>query len=114
LEYQYCTAIKYFDQLTGFRQHLYRHHRIYPCERCKELFSDDTQATHHRKNVECVRIDGELPDGLTESIERHLRKRKKTFKGQTEEDIWREIYRCIFNLSPEEETPSPSKLGKVL
>ncbi|EPE27971.1 C2H2 and C2HC zinc finger [Glarea lozoyensis ATCC 20868] len=95
------------ESIARLKQHLYRHHRIYPCERCKQLFSGDVQASHHLQNAECERNDSELPEGLTLSMERQLKKRKKSFKGQTDGEIWEEIFRTLFQLSPDDEVPSP-------
>ena len=96
------------------RQHLYRHHRIYPCERCKHMYNDDDEVTDHLKNGACETNESELPDGVTGSMERQLRNRRKAFPGQTEEQIWRQIYKVLFPLVLDEDIPTPCECALTL
>jgi hypothetical protein len=68
-----------------------------PANDANDYFSDN-EATNHLIYDECVGNDSQLPDGLTGSMERHLRSRKRSFKGQTEEEVWSEMYRSLFSL----------------
>lgn len=86
---------------------MYRHHRIFPCQRCKRLFKDQEEANQHLKEPKpCELRDVAQTDGLTSDIVEKLRSRKKSDKNQSEEDRWREIYRLLF---PHEMVPGPCK-----
>ncbi|KAM3087035.1 protein phosphatase regulator [Clarireedia jacksonii] len=52
----------------------------------------------------CELIHEQQAEGITGNIEKKLRSRKKTYRGQTETERWQEIYRILF---PEEGVPSP-------
>jgi hypothetical protein len=87
------------------RGHLYRHHRIFQCPRCKELFSSQDEIDAHFIVLQGCDLSSEAAmEGITSNIEKHLRSRKKTYRHQTEENRWAEIYRLLF---PGENIPSP-------
>ena len=87
------------------RGHLYRHHRIFQCPRCKKLFSSQDEMDAHFIVLQGCDLSSEAAiEGITSNIEKHLRSRKKTYRHQTEENRWAEIYRLLF---PGENIPSP-------
>ena len=89
------------------RGHLYRHHRIFPCPRCKVLFESQEEVTLHIGKPEgCEFRESKQEDGITSEVVERLRCKKKTRKGQSEEESWAEIYQLIF---PGEDVPSPCK-----
>jgi hypothetical protein len=89
------------------RTHLYRHHRIFPCQRCQELFEDQDQVSEHLKEANACELSYILQaDGVTSEIVEKLRSRKRTHKNQTEVEKWQDIYKLLF---PNEIVPSPCK-----
>ena len=89
------------------RGHLYRHHSIFPCPRCKVLFKDQDAVNRHViQPKSCEVRDIEHADGVTMEIVAKLRSKKKTQQGHTEADRWKHIYRLLF---PNEMIPSPCK-----
>jgi hypothetical protein len=90
-----------------YRSHLYRHHRIFPCQRCKELFEDQDQVSEHLKEANACELSYTLQaDGVTSEIVERLRSRKRTHKDQTVVEKWQDIYKLLF---PNEIVPSPCK-----
>ncbi|KAF4630123.1 hypothetical protein G7Y89_g8018 [Cudoniella acicularis] len=95
----------YTETVARVKGHLYRHHRIFQCQRCKMLFNNSEEVDEHLKAVKgCDLSLGEEAEGITANIEKRLRSRKKTSKDQTEEERWGEMYRLIF---PGDLIPSP-------
>ncbi|KAL3427305.1 hypothetical protein PVAG01_00814 [Phlyctema vagabunda] len=99
------TPLKDISRVKG---HLYRYHRIFQCQRCKELFEGEKELDSHIVEVEgCAVIEltepaeGILANG---SLEKKLRSRKKTHPGQTEVERWQEMYKTLF---PTAKVPSP-------
>ena|ERR1700760_1592716 len=87
------------------RGHLYRHHRIFPCQRCKALFEDqDAVSLHLMQRNACERKDIEHSDGVTTEVFEKLRSKKKAQKDQTEADRGKDIYKLLF---PNEMVPDP-------
>jgi hypothetical protein len=94
--------------LKSNRGHLYRHHRIFPCQRCKTLFNDQQEVNDHLKEPKgCELLEVVQHDGITNEIVEKLRSKKKAHRDQSEEDRWKEIYQILF---PGEMVPSPCKL----
>jgi hypothetical protein len=88
-----------------YRSHLYRHHRIFPCQRCKELFEDQDQVSEHLKGAgACELRDTLQADGVASGIVGKLRSRKGAHEDQTEVEKWQNIYKLLF---PNEIVPSP-------
>lgn len=80
---------------------------IYQCPRCKILLNNQEELDLHLITTQrCEVVLGELAQGITASIERKLRNRGKTYRAQSEEDRWKEIYQTLF---PMETPPSPCK-----
>ena len=108
------ARVKYvpgFDSYCRFansrRAHLYRHHRIFPCQRCKKLFKNQGEVSLHLNEAQsCKRNEIIQPDGLIIEVVEKLRCKKKSHPNQTEEGRWREIYQILF---PNEIVPSPCK-----
>ncbi|PMD34500.1 hypothetical protein L207DRAFT_638973 [Hyaloscypha variabilis F] len=93
------------DTVARVKGHLYRHHRISPCQRCKVLFKDQNAVNVHlMQQIACERKDIEHIDGVTTEIFEKLRSKKKAQKDQTEADRWKDIYKSLF---PNEMVPSP-------
>jgi hypothetical protein len=91
--------------LNFYRGHLYRHHRIFPCRRCKELFKDQDAVNSHLEQSEgCELRAVGVADGVTADVVDKLRNKKT---GQrTEAQRWEDIYRLLF---PGALVPSPCK-----
>jgi len=88
-----------------YRSNLYRHHRIFPCQRCKELFEDQDQVSEHLKGAgACELRDTLQADGVASGIVGKLRSRKGAHEDQTEVEKWQNIYKLLF---PNEIVPSP-------
>jgi hypothetical protein len=93
--------------LITSRGHLYRHHRIFPCRRCKVLFKDpDAVNIHLQEPKGCELKNIEQPDGITPEVYERLHSKKKVQRDQTEADRWKDIYKLLF---PNEMIPSPCK-----
>ncbi|KAH7395553.1 hypothetical protein BKA64DRAFT_61306 [Cadophora sp. MPI-SDFR-AT-0126] len=91
--------------LITLRGHLYRHHRIFPCQRCNVLFKDADGVSMHLKEPKgCEPNNFEQADGITSELYEKLRSKKKLQRDQTEVDRWKEIYKLLF---PNEIIPSP-------
>ena len=92
--------------LTHCREHLYKQHCIFPCQRCKTLFEDQAAvAFHQREPQPCQLQEIEHADGVTVEIVLKLKSKKKA-PNQTEADRWRDIFKLLF---PNEIIPSPCK-----
>jgi hypothetical protein len=90
-----------------YRAHLYRHHRIFPFQRCKQLFEDQDQVSERLKEDRACELRDTLQaDGITSEIVEKLRSRKRAHKDQTEVEKWQDIYKLLF---PNEIVPSPCK-----
>jgi hypothetical protein len=91
--------------LNNGRAHLYRHHRIFQCQRCKGLFLNQNVLDEHILALQgCEPNLVNLAEGITADIEKRLRCRKKTHPHQTETERWNEIYQILF---PAAVLPSP-------
>lgn len=89
---------RFLTNLAHGRAHLYRHHRIFQCPRCKNLFLNQNVLDEHTLAPEgCIPNRINLAEGITADVEKRLRCRKKTYPHQTEADRWEEIYRMLFN-----------------
>jgi len=99
---------RYSMELTRYnRAHLYRHHRIYQCQRCKASFANQHVLDRHIISLQgCQPNLINLAQGVTEGIEKKLRCRKKAHRNQTEAERWIEIYQILF---PTALVPSPCK-----
>jgi ATP-dependent helicase/DNAse subunit B len=93
--------------LTLHRGHLYRHHRIFPCQRCKALFKDQEAVNSHLIQPKgCELKDIQHADGVTAETVEKLRSKKKAQQDQTDTERWKDIYKLLF---PNEIVPSPCK-----
>ncbi|PMD50679.1 uncharacterized protein K444DRAFT_274932 [Hyaloscypha bicolor E] len=107
---KYCVqhwrscALTPLDTVARVKAHLYKYHRIFPCQRCQKLFKDPDAVTLHAQTPEgCEVRHIEHTDGVTPKIAEKLRSKKKA-RDQTEAERWRDIYELLF---PNEMTPSP-------
>ncbi|KAH8810060.1 hypothetical protein F5882DRAFT_282327 [Hyaloscypha sp. PMI_1271] len=101
---KYCVqnwrpcALTPLENVARVKAHLYRHHRIFQCKRCKHLFLNQSVLDEHILALEgCIPNRINLAEGVTAEIEKKLRSRKKTYPYQTEADRWEEIYRMLFS-----------------
>ncbi|KAH7306105.1 hypothetical protein BKA65DRAFT_198591 [Rhexocercosporidium sp. MPI-PUGE-AT-0058] len=109
--YNHCTkawrlcALTSFGTIARLKGHLYRHHRIFQCERCKELFGDRAKLqTHHMAIKACEVTETKSHDGITCAMECQLKSRKKSSGNETQEESWKVIYAILF---PMQAIPSP-------
>jgi len=81
------------------REHLYRRHKLYKCNRCYETFRSEPHLDgHHRELQGCERGEPEPSDprdGFTKEQEQGL-KRKKGYSTMSEVDKWNSIYMILF------------------
>jgi len=71
--------------------------------------SKDLLKSHSRDEANRCQVHPEqVLDGITPEAERLLRSRKKEYRGQSEPELWRKMYRTLF---PDEIVPSPCKLA---
>jgi hypothetical protein len=93
------------------RGHLYRHHRIFQCPRCKILHKNSDELERHILAVNACEVIHQQPiEGITWSIERKLKGRKRQHQEETEVERWQEIYETLF---PEEIVPLPCKCNSL-
>lgn len=95
------------------REHIYRCHQCPVfCQRCFESFENDEELTKHiRGEASCEVRERKVFDGITKEQQAALRSRKHLlFRGLSEEDQWRRIYRIIFPEAMDANTPSPCAL----
>ncbi|EPE28709.1 Zn2/Cys6 DNA-binding protein [Glarea lozoyensis ATCC 20868] len=98
-------ALNSFENIARLKGHLYRHHRIFQCPRCKGLFPNKVELDAHFISIEgCELNTRELQEGINDDTEKRLRSRKKAHRDQTEAERWVEIYGVLF---PNETVPTP-------
>ncbi|KAK1544419.1 hypothetical protein CPAR01_01921 [Colletotrichum paranaense] len=88
------------------REHLYRKHRIYACNRCFEAFkSEDSLHEHQRADVPCPVLDKKKRKldpgaGMDQETGKHLRVRRQPGKhdADKQDDVskWYEVYYTLF------------------
>jgi hypothetical protein len=81
------------------------------CQRCWQEFESQQQLDSHIKVAAvdiCELTAGHPPEGISSETEKLLRRRKKSYAGQSEEERWKDIYRLLF--PNDEDVPSPCKL----
>ena len=85
---------------------------IYPCQRCKEVFkSQEAVGLYLTRIQSCELRDVHIGDGVTHEIAEQLKSKKKSHRGETEEDRWQKIYQLLFH---EALAPSPCELLRAL
>ncbi|KAN0104839.1 hypothetical protein V8E51_010584 [Hyaloscypha variabilis] len=90
------------ESIARVKGHLYRHHRIFPCQRCKQLFRNQDEVNSHlRESKVCELSDDDLADGVTADIVEKLQSKKTA--QRTEVERWQDIYKLLF---PNEMVPS--------
>ncbi|CAG8955158.1 hypothetical protein HYFRA_00007174 [Hymenoscyphus fraxineus] len=100
-----CCALSPLDTIARVKGHLYRYHRISQCPRCKTLHAGPDDLEQHTLAVKSCELNHEPPaEGITDSIEKKLKSRKKAHRAQSQAERWQELYRILF---PGEEVPSP-------
>ncbi|KAH9203629.1 hypothetical protein DL95DRAFT_501668 [Leptodontidium sp. 2 PMI_412] len=87
------------------KEHLYRYHRVHQCQRCKDCFKEEKELdVHFEANEGCESRPMKIVEGITAKMEKQLRCRKKAYRGQSESERWKEIYKLLF---PQEAVPDP-------
>ena len=91
--------------LMCHRGHLYRHHQVFQCQRCKDVFQNQEDLDGHFVAVTSCELRLTKPtEGITNTLEKQLRSRKKVCRDETEEERWKGIYERLFPMEP---APSP-------
>ena len=107
---QFSTSVFKADFFE--RGHLYRHHRIHQCHRCKEIFESQEELDAHGVAVQGCNLrpmDPNQPvEGITSKLKEKIQCRKKAYPGQTEGERWQQMYQLIF---PNEIAPNPCELS---
>ncbi|CAK7235749.1 hypothetical protein SCUCBS95973_009372 [Sporothrix curviconia] len=91
------------------KEHLYRHHMHYVCERCSATFKAPGNLKKHlRQPVACSVSPFKVPEdaGFDSETEKKLRSRKK-IDGQTEVEKWDHMFQLLFPNASAHRTPSP-------
>ncbi|CAK7273973.1 hypothetical protein SEPCBS57363_005924 [Sporothrix epigloea] len=91
------------------KEHLYRHHMHYVCERCSQTFkAPEPLREHQRQTRACDVSKSGVPEdaGFDLQTEKKLRSRKK-IDGQTEADKWSHMYQLLFSSGSAQYMPSP-------
>ncbi|KAF9637727.1 hypothetical protein BFW01_g8623 [Lasiodiplodia theobromae] len=105
-----CSKPPGFENANRVKEHIYRAHRTLPeCPRCFEELETVEQLSNHLREGLCDTLDKEdrpEREAITNEQVEKL-KSKKDLKGLSEEDKWRKMYRIIFALDEDAETPSP-------
>ncbi|XTI94758.1 hypothetical protein V2W45_1257270 [Cenococcum geophilum] len=91
------------------KEHLYRRHALpIHCARCCLTFKSEAELKeHYRSPNTCDMRDDEPPEGFDNEQEKKLRSRKRSTHTQTEEEMWKEMYRTLFPNDDEATFPSP-------
>jgi hypothetical protein len=101
-------ALSNWQTIARVKEHIYRCHQTPAhCKRCWATFKTQQQLDAHITVASediCEVQAGTAPAGISPTIERQLRSRKKAHPNQSEEDRWRDIYKILF---PNSEVPSP-------
>lgn len=79
------------------REHLYRKHTVYLCNRCKEKFKSEEEVVKHqlKKEICTVASDRIGTDGVTPEISARLRHRG-ALSGLSDVDKWYAIWDILF------------------
>ncbi|PGH23544.1 hypothetical protein AJ80_02324 [Polytolypa hystricis UAMH7299] len=104
-EYRICAGPGW-DEVYRVKEHLYRNHLIYDCQRCCAAFRTEEELSNHTKAKPACepRHRPVNIDGITNKQEKTLRGKKRK-SNLTEPEKWKEMYRIVF---PEDaEIPSP-------
>jgi len=95
--------------LTWFREHLYRRHQRFKCNRCYKLFKEHKELEkHQRSKTPCPLREVEPPmdpsEGFTEAQSKLLKSRKQGKRAdvnkKTEVERWYDMYCILFCLDP--------------
>ncbi|CAK7269551.1 hypothetical protein SEPCBS119000_003625 [Sporothrix epigloea] len=98
-----------FYKRNRLKEHLYRHHMHYVCERCSQTFkAPESLREHVRQSAACNLSEYGVPEdaGFDLQTEKKLRSRKK-IDGQTEADKWAHMYQLLFSSGSAQYMPSP-------
>ncbi|KAK5662193.1 hypothetical protein OQA88_8098 [Cercophora sp. LCS_1] len=91
-------------RLADITQHFHRHHLIYDCPTCFEIFNKDAELRLHIRERNCLKKPESPHFGLvvtTEQMDR-IRKRKTRMKP---EDRWNDIWKTLFGEENTTESP---------
>jgi hypothetical protein len=90
------------------REHLYgAHHSVFQCQRCKIVLKSQSDLDEHSEATEtCHSRTRKLEDGFNLDTFLFFHNKRKTSRGQTEADRWKEIFVRLF---PDFPVPSPCK-----
>lgn len=91
------------------REHVLRQHCLpIHCHRCYTIFTIETDlAVHQRLPQGCEVKVVELLEGYNKEQEKLLRKRKRGLGS--EEDKWKDMFKCLFPDDNEDIIPTPCK-----
>ncbi|KAK1672493.1 hypothetical protein BDP55DRAFT_252105 [Colletotrichum godetiae] len=109
-----------WPEIHRVKEHIYRRHRIFACNRCFDIFeSEKPLQEHQRATVSCPVLDEEKRKldpgaGMDQETEKHLRARRQPGKhdANKQDDVskWYEVYFTLFpGTQDSEDPPSPCK-----
>ncbi|KAH7399881.1 hypothetical protein BKA64DRAFT_467995 [Cadophora sp. MPI-SDFR-AT-0126] len=103
-----------FDSIHRVKEHVLRQHRIpVHCHRCYEVFKTEMNlVAHQRLPSPCEVKTPKLLEGCTKEQERLLRKRNRGLRS--DEDKWREIFKCLFPDYNDDMIPTPFYDGEEI
>ncbi|KAL2880519.1 hypothetical protein SGCOL_004240 [Colletotrichum sp. CLE4] len=107
-----------WPEIHRVKEHIYRRHRIFACNRCFDIFeSEKSLQEHQRATVSCPVLDEEKRKldpgaGMDQETEKHLRARRQPGKhdANKQDDVskWYEVYFTLFpGTQDSEDPPSP-------
>ncbi|KAF2830185.1 hypothetical protein CC86DRAFT_403493 [Ophiobolus disseminans] len=98
-----------WPKVHRLKEHLYREHAM-PlfCRRCNMTFENESQITDHSRSMDmCIVTDTLPPEGFDKDQEKELKKRKKMFRAESEEQKWKIVYLILFPDTALTELPTP-------
>jgi hypothetical protein len=104
------THAFYLTYLTPLlREHVFRQHCLpIHCHRCCAIFKTESHlAAHQRLPQGCEVKPAELPEGCSKEQEKLLRKRKRGLGS--EENKWKDMFKCLFPDDNPNMIPTPCK-----
>jgi hypothetical protein len=110
-------------ELTKYREHLYRTHKLPAhCARCWKTFADAKALIEHTRCPEpCTLINQPEMQGINMEQDTKLRSRKrgrgskqKLEPNMSEAEKWRQMYKIIFPDTEEDMIPPACKCSEIL
>jgi len=96
------------NRIGDVKQHMLRRHTHLYCQRCSRTFPDDESLTSHLDNDSCQRYPNRQPEGITQSQQNELKRKRK---NRSDEEQWFVMWDIVF---PGRQRPSSPYLDADL